>query len=178
MTMLHRLSGWSAALLVALLWTLAGCSPDGRNETANAADSADSGESIASLDVYQDPNCGCCGQWVEHVRQNDFAAERHYLNPSELNQLKTERGIAPELQSCHTAVSEQGYVFEGHVPARLIEEFLAAPPENALGLTVPGMPVGSPGMEVGDRFQPYEVLMIEEGGSTQLFASISSPDEQ
>ena len=75
-----------------------------------------------------------------------------------LDGIKLEAGISPAARSCHTAISTDGYVFEGHIPSRYIRQFLAAPPEGARGLVVPGMPVGSPGMEMGDRFDPYDIL--------------------
>ncbi|MGB2130858.1 MAG: DUF411 domain-containing protein, partial [Marinobacterium sp.] len=81
-------------------------------------------------------------------------------------------------QSCHTAVSESGYVFEGHVPARLVKQFLANPPEGALGLTAPGMPMGSPGMEMGSRFDPYQVLLMKQDGGYEVYANIERQSEQ
>jgi len=86
--------------------------------------------------------------------------------------------FAPRYQSCHTAVSSHGYVFEGHVPARHIKAFLANPPADAIGLAVPGMPLGSPGMEVGSRFDPYEVLLLKKDGSSEVFARVDSPAQQ
>ena len=86
--------------------------------------------------------------------------------------------IANNLRSCHTAVSTQGYVFEGHIPARYIHQSLANPPADAMGLTVPAMPVGSPGMEVGDKFMPYQILLMKKDGSTEVFASVGSMAQQ
>ena len=82
------------------------------------------------------------------------------------------------LRSCHTAVSSQGYAFEGHIPARDSHQFLANPPADGIGLTVPAMPVGSPGMEVGDKFMPYRVLLMKKDGSTEVFASVESAAQQ
>lgn len=129
-----------------------------------------------SIDVYKSPTCGCCGKWVTHAEQNGFSPTTHH--PEDLNKLKVEHGIAPQYQSCHTAVSQQGYVFEGHIPARYIHEFLAAPPADALGLAVPAMPVGSPGMEVDDRFMPYQVLLLKRDGSVAIFAEVGSLAQQ
>jgi hypothetical protein len=75
-------------------------------------------------------------------------------------------------------VSSQGYAFEGHIPARYIHQFLANPPADGIGLTVPAMPVGSPGMEVGDKFMPYRVLLMKKDGSTEVFASVESAAQQ
>ena len=75
-------------------------------------------------------------------------------------------------------MSAQGFVFEGHVPSKFIHAFLAAPPEGSIGLSVPGMPVGSPGMEVGERFMPYQILLLQKDGSTEIFAEINSALDQ
>lgn len=128
------------------------------------------------LTIHKSPTCGCCKAWVDHVDEAGFDYSTHDM--ADLSGLKADKGIAPQYQSCHTAVSEVGYVFEGHVPARYIEQFLAAPPEDALGLTVPGMPVGSPGMEMGDQFSPYQVLLLKRDGSTEVFANITHVGSQ
>ena len=75
------------------------------------------------------------------------------------------------MQSCHTGVSADGYFFEGHIPAKFVTAFLANPPENAAGLAVPGMPAGSPGMEMGDRFNPYSVILVKKDGTTEVYAT-------
>jgi hypothetical protein len=129
-----------------------------------------------TLDVYKSETCGCCGVWVDHAKENNFVANIHH--PVDLNATKQEHGIAPQYQSCHTAVTPEGYVFEGHVPAKFIHQFLAEKPEGAVGLAVPGMPMGSPGMEVGDRFTPYDILLLKEDGSSEVYASIASAEEQ
>ena len=107
---------------------------------------------------------------------NDFAT--NVFHPRDLNGLKQDHGIAPQLQSCHTAITEEGYVFEGHVPVKFVKQFLANPPAGAIGLTVPGMPLGTPGMEMGNRFTPYNVLLIKEDGSAEVYAEISKPEDQ
>lgn len=129
-----------------------------------------------ALDVYKSPSCGCCQEWVEHVEAQGFSAEIHH--PSDLNQIKIKYRIAPEYQSCHTAVSSDGYIFEGHIPAKIIQRFLTEKPKDALGLAVPGMPMGSPGMEMGNHFSPYDVLLLKSDGSTQVYIRINSADEQ
>lgn len=136
---------------------------------------AQAGANIA-MDIYKSPTCGCCGKWVEHGEQQGFSLTTHH--PADLNKLKAEHGIAPEYQSCHTIVSAEGFVFEGHIPARYIREFLMAPPADARGLAVPGMPVGSPGMEMGDRFMPYQVLLLKRDGSAEVFAEVSTSTQQ
>jgi len=129
-----------------------------------------------AMDLYKSPACGCCGKWAEHAEDRGFALTTHH--PADLNKLKLERGIAAPYQSCHTAVSAEGFVFEGHIPARIIQQFLSAPPADAIGLAVPGMPAGSPGMEMGDRFTPYQVLLLKRGGSAAVFAEVNTPLEQ
>lgn len=138
-------------------------------------------QSVASasqtvLQVLKSPTCLCCEGWVEHVTERGFLSQ--ISHPQDLTAEKLRLGIAPQLQSCHTAISKQGYVFEGHIPANLIHRFLAEAPNDALGLTVPGMPIGSPGMEIGDQFQPYDVLTMKNDGSTAVYAHIATQAEQ
>ncbi|MBL4583432.1 MAG: hypothetical protein JKX83_02340 [Pseudomonadales bacterium] len=128
------------------------------------------------MDIYKSPTCGCCVDWVSHVEQHGFSFTTHH--PTNLNQVKSELGIAPQYRSCHTAVTAQGYVFEGHVPARYIKQFMASPPVGARGLAVPNMPVGSPGMEMDKRFEPYQVLLLKSDGSAELYANITHPGQQ
>ncbi|MEH6492482.1 DUF411 domain-containing protein [Halopseudomonas sp.] len=128
------------------------------------------------LQVFKSPTCGCCEGWIEHADQAGFSTEAQH--PADLAGLKTEYGIAPQYRSCHTAVSADGYVFEGHVPARYVQAFLAEPPEQAIGLAVPGMPVGSPGMEMGDDFMPYAVMLLKRDGGAEVYAQIDSPADQ
>ena len=99
-------------------------------------------------------------------------------NSKKLAEFKEEKGIAPKFRSCHTAVSKDGYVFEGHIPAKFIQQFLNEKPEGAIGLSVPGMPLGSPGMEVGNKFSPYQVLQLNIDGSSSIYASINNAQEQ
>ena len=129
-----------------------------------------------TLEVYKSPTCGCCGQWVSHIKSEGFVVKTH--NRQSLDSIKQQFNIPTNLQSCHTGVSKDGYFFEGHIPAKFIHQFLAQPPAGARGLTVPGMPVGSPGMEMGNRFTSYPILLVMEDGSTQVFAKIGSKEEQ
>ncbi len=129
-----------------------------------------------NLHIYKDPNCGCCSKWIEHLQSEGF--ETAFTNTSQLDVVKKKYGIGPQYRSCHTAVSEDGYIFEGHIPAAVIRRFLQEKPANALGLTVPGMPVGSPGMEVGNKFMPYQVLLLKNDGSTEVYADINRPELQ
>lgn len=130
-------------------------------------------ERLAALTVYKTPTCGCCGKWVDHVEAAGFDVSVTEMN--DLSAIKRANGIAPTHQSCHTAVADEGgYVFEGHVPAEQIEAFLSDPPDGARGLVVPAMPVGSPGMEYEDYLTPYDVLLLNEDGSYDVYAHIES----
>ncbi|PUA30417.1 MAG: metal-binding protein [Cellvibrio sp. 79] len=124
------------------------------------------------LEVYKSPTCGCCEEWISHLQSHGLKSNIHH--PDDLNAVKNRYKISPKYQSCHTAVSPDGYVFEGHIPAPVITRFLAEKPEGAIGLAVPGMPVGSPGMEMGERFTPYDVLLLKSDGSSEVYIRITS----
>ena len=128
------------------------------------------------IDVFKTPSCGCCGKWITHLEDNGFQVIAH--NKNDLSLLKKEKGIPAYYQSCHTGVSQDGYVFEGHIPAHIIARFLQDKPVDAIGLTVPAMPVGSPGMEVGDKFMPYDVLMLRVDGTVTHYARVATQKEQ
>ena len=133
-------------------------------------------ERLTALKVYKTPTCGCCGKWVDHVESAGFEVSVTEMN--DLSAIKRDVGIKATHQSCHTAIAEEGgYVFEGHIPAEQIEAFLANPPEDARGLVVPAMPVGSPGMEYKDYFSPYDVLLLKADGTYEVFAHVSGPGD-
>jgi len=125
---------------------------------------------LVQLDVYKSSTCECCGKWVSHVNAKGFEASTQH--PADLNLVKRELGVAPQYESCHTAVSKEGYVFEGHVPADIMQRFLSEKPKDALGLAVPGMPAGSPGMEMGDQRDDYDVLLLKKDGGSEVYARI------
>ncbi|MVF23022.1 DUF411 domain-containing protein [Methylocaldum sp. BRCS4] len=124
--------------------------------------------SAAEATVYKSPTCGCCGKWVEHLRENGFQVTVTDMPNEPLKKLKAERGVPSKLASCHTAVVE-GYVVEGHVPADVIKRLLGERPQ-VVGIAVPGMPIGSPGME-GRVKQPYKILSFDAQGNTSLYDS-------
>ena len=126
--------------------------------------------------VYKDANCGCCEQWVDYA--GDHGMHTEVQHPTDLSATKDEYGIPPSARSCHTAVTTDGYVFEGHVPAKYVAQFLESPPADAKGLAVAGMPMGSPGMEYQNQFDPYDILQINEDGSTEVYARIDSASQQ
>lgn len=119
-----------------------------------------------SIHVYKSPTCGCCTAWVDHMESNGFDVET--TDTHDMNRVKFEAGISRNLASCHTAFVGD-YVIEGHVPAADIQRLIADAPK-ARGLAVPGMPAGSPGMEMGDRKDHYQVLMFNDQGQTKVFA--------
>ena len=121
-----------------------------------------------TVEVYKTPTCGCCTKWVEHLQAHGFTVRS--TNLQDLTEVKTKHHVPQRLHSCHTGVVN-GYVLEGHVPATDVQRLLKERPAVA-GLAVPGMPTGSPGMEVrGARAQPYDVIAFEKDGRTQVFAS-------
>jgi len=128
------------------------------------------------LDVYKRKSCGCCGKWVTHINDNGFQTTVH--NQEKLSEFKLSKNIEPEYHSCHTAVSKQGYVFEGHIPAKFIQQFLEQEPKGAIGLAVPAMPMGSPGMEMNGMFFAYKVLLLKADGSSEVFAEVNAAEEQ
>lgn len=148
--------GWAISVLAfgAVLALAAGWLPRG----ASAA--------LPPVTVYKTASCGCCGAWVEHLQAAGFQALVHDV--TDLAAVKQQLGVPQALGSCHTA-TVGGYVIEGHVPAPDIARLLAQRPA-ATGLAVPGMPVGSPGMERGDQVDPYAVMLWGEGGAPTVFA--------
>ena len=122
-----------------------------------------------TVEMWKDPSCGCCQDWVEHMQTNGFTFTVHETGNTGA---RSRLGMPQKLGSCHTAVVG-GYVLEGHVPASDVRKLLQQKP-RALGLAVPGMPVGSPGMDgavYGDRRDPYDVLLVARDGSTKVFSS-------
>jgi len=118
--------------------------------------------------VYKSPTCGCCANWVDHMKHNGFTIDAHDVDDTMLNQVKSTAGVPLSLRSCHVALAN-GYAFEGHVPADLVKKVLAEKPK-LVGLAVPGMPVGSPGMEMGALRDPYEIVAFDRAGKTWTYA--------
>ena len=120
-----------------------------------------------AITVYKDPNCGCCKEWVKHVSAAGFTATVH--DTADMDSVKRAMGVPESLASCHTA-RVGTYIIEGHVPADLIERLLTDAPV-ARGLAVPGMPMGSPGMEMGGRKDKFDVMLFDKSGKSRVFAS-------
>jgi hypothetical protein len=118
------------------------------------------------ITVYKSPTCGCCAAWNDHMTANGFVVT--VRDTENLVPIKTDAGVPGRLQSCHTAIVA-GYVVEGHVPADLVKKMLAEKP-RVIGIAVPGMPIGSPGMEQGPQKQPYDVLLFDAQGRTTVYA--------
>ena len=118
------------------------------------------------ITVYKSATCGCCKEWVKHLQANGFSVKAQDV--SDLQSYKTANGVPAKLASCHTATVD-GYVIEGHVPANDIKRLLKERPAVS-GLAVPGMPVGSPGMEQGAHKDRYEVLTFDKQGKTGVYA--------
>lgn len=117
--------------------------------------------------VYKSPTCGCCSAWVDHVKAAGFQVEVH--DTANVAPIKNEHGLPQHLASCHTALVD-GYVIEGHVPADVIRRLLAERPQ-VTGIAVPGMPAGSPGMEMGDRKDPYDIIAFARDGQVSVYES-------
>lgn len=139
--------------------------PEGQQSTSPGG--AVASDSLPAMTVYKSPSCGCCSKWVEHIESAGFTVKTRDL--SDVTPKKNELGVPTRLRSCHTA-KVGDYVVEGHVPAADVKRLLNERPEIA-GLAVPGMPAGSPGMEVPGRpAQPYQVVAFDEGQIRGVFA--------
>lgn len=119
------------------------------------------------VEVFKSPHCACCGAWVEHMKAAGFQVKVTLVDDTSVARKRAR--MPDSLASCHTAFVG-GYALEGHVPAEDVKRLLQAKPA-AIGLAVPGMPAGSPGMEVGARKDPYDVLLVAPGGRATVFAS-------
>ncbi len=117
--------------------------------------------------VYKTPSCGCCNLWVDHLREAGFEVDARNLN--DLIPVKIDAGVPPRMSSCHTALID-GYVVEGHIPAEHVKRLLEERPD-VVGIAVPGMPIGSPGME-GIGARPYQVLSWDRQGNVEVYAEV------
>lgn len=122
-----------------------------------------------SVEILSTSGCGCCIGWARHLEENGYQTDLKNLPMADLWQRKLDLGLTHGLTSCHTALID-GYVVEGHVPAREVTRLLAEKPD-AIGLVVPDMPYGSPGMGPQEDAEPYDVLLLFKDGSTEIFAS-------
>ncbi len=122
------------------------------------------------IEVYRSPSCGCCSKWLVHLKENKFDVIDHVTN--DVQAIKDKYGVPEKMASCHTALIN-GYVVEGHVPAADIKKLLKLKPA-VIGISVPGMPSGTPGMEMGGRKDPYKVISFDKEKKYQVFSSYES----
>ncbi|WP_299354709.1 DUF411 domain-containing protein [uncultured Shimia sp.] len=120
------------------------------------------------IKVYKDPDCGCCNAWIDILQNSGFDASAHNVSRGALVRFKLDNGLNEEMMSCHTGVVE-GYLIEGHVPPADILRLLKERPD-AVGLTVPGMPYGSPGMGPETEREAYSVFLVRKDGTADVFA--------
>lgn len=132
--------------------------------------SPEASEAKTVMVVYKDPNCGCCANWIDHIRAAGIEVE--VRDTRDMNQVKMQQGVSRDLSSCHTALID-GYVIEGHVPAEDVLRMLQERPEIK-GLAVPGMPIGSPGMEQGSPadYQAYDVVAFDGAGNLSRYRHV------
>ena len=120
----------------------------------------------AQMTVYKTPTCGCCAKWVDHMKAAGFKVQVQDMD--DLTEIKQASGVPVKIRTCHTAVVGN-YVVEGHVPADLVQKMLTEKPKMT-GIAVPGMPIGSPGMESGTEKSPYDVVLFDKTGKTTVYA--------
>lgn len=150
---MNLLKGFLAAALLAVLSSV-------------NAESAKT-EAPVEIVVYRSPTCGCCEKWLAHLKQNNFVIKD--IVTDDVQAIKDKYGVSPEMASCHTAIVN-GYVVEGHVPVSDIKNLLKTKPA-IVGIAVPGMTVGTPGMEMGDKKEPYNVMSFDSQNHTAVFNS-------
>lgn len=152
----------------AVLLLAVGCSSPNKAISEAGADAKAASsppQNGTELVVYRTPTCGCCGAWTEQMQAQGFQIQDNIVE--DLEAIKAEHGIPQNLESCHTTLVK-GYVIEGHVPVQDIQRLLAEKPD-VIGLAVPGMPIGSPGMESGDTVEPYASFTFSQAGEVMVF---------
>jgi len=155
--------------LVSIGIVLTGCSAAQPPQAQSVEAVADQVAMNSALTVFRSPTCGCCHQWIEHMEAAGFTVKDNVTE--NMTAIKKQYGVPANLASCHTTIVDD-YVVEGHIPAEDVQRLLAEKPDIA-GIAVPGMPIGSPGMESGDYVEPYTVFSFTESGETAAFAEHS-----
>jgi len=163
MKLLSKSKKWLLPAVITLGVSISACSEKLQTAEVGSTDKIE-------IEVFKSATCGCCNKWIDHMEESGYKVAA--MNRTNLKSIKRKFGIAPNMASCHTAITED-YVFEGHIPADIIARFLHEKPTDVIGLAVPGMPAGSPGMEVGERHDSYDVLMIRKDGSTSVYAHVA-----
>ena len=193
---------FGSSVLFAIVATLSACSSPSQTETQPRVESAANAQTPeaevapsqantsftqtnqhstpllqgVSASVYKDANCGCCTEWISYA--NKAGLQSTYQHPEALSVVKDRYAVPQQMRSCHTTVTNDGYVFEGHIPAKFMAQFLENPPSKAIGLAVPSMPVGSPGMEYKGKFMPYKIFQLNKDGSYEEFAAVDTLQQQ
>ena len=193
---------FGSSVLFAIVATLSACSSPSQTETQPRVESAANAQTPeaevapsqantsftqtnqhstpllqgVSASVYKDANCGCCTEWISYA--NKAGLQSTYQHPEALSVVKDRYAVPQQMRSCHTTVTNDGYVFEGHIPAKFMAQFLENPPSKSIGLAVPSMPVGSPGMEYKGKFMPYKIFQLNKDGSYEEFAAVDTPQQQ
>lgn len=163
----------TSAIALALILPLAasGCAEDDASTSGSQALAAEApaaaGQELPTVLVYKTATCGCCNGWIEHLEAAGFTVDAR--DTRDLMVVKRDAGVPTQLSSCHTAIVD-GYVVEGHIPAEHVKSLLADRPDVA-GIAVPGMPIGSPGME-GANPQPYQVYSFTRDGQAAVYAEV------
>lgn len=129
-------------------------------------------QNLPRVDVYKSPTCECCDRWIEHIKRDGFAVDAHIVD--DLGAARRKLGMPDRYGSCHTAKVGR-YAVEGHVPAKDIKRLLKEQPK-AVGIAMPGMPAGSPGMDIPNT-PPFSTVLVLEGGSSRIYATHQSPKE-
>ena len=124
----------------------------------------------AEMTVYRSPTCGCCGKWIDHMKKHGFVIKD--IKSDEMDSIKRKLGVPKELESCHTAAVD-GHLVEGHVPAGDVKKMLQAK-SKILGLAAPGMPAGSPGMEMGGKKDKFSIIAFDKDGNADVFSEYSN----
>ena len=155
------------ALSILLLLLVSGCQQSEQEQTADVAV-----HTAPTIDVYRSPTCNCCHNWIKHLEENNFTVIDKLTQ--DMASIKEAVQLPKKMASCHTAIID-GYIIEGHVPAADIMRLLAEKPDIA-GLSVPKMPIGTPGMEIGQRKDPFIVFQFDKAGQYSAFSQYQ-PDE-
>ncbi|MGB3401219.1 MAG: DUF411 domain-containing protein [Microcoleaceae cyanobacterium] len=175
----NQLSNWKHLLIGGVVvagfvgagyWTVNGLTENqtATTEISNASNS-ELAASALNITVYRTPTCGCCKGWVEHIQQNNFTVTDIVQPEAEIQAIRQKHNLPQQLASCHTA-EINGYLVEGHVPVEDVKRLIAQKP-NLAGIAVPGMPIGTPGMEMGNRKESFDVVGFKPDSQTKVFNS-------
>ena len=150
-------------------WTIAGTIQNSIATQAANLTPTKLAASAVNITVYRTPTCGCCEGWVEHLQQHNFQVTDLIKPEADIQTIRQKHNLPSQLASCHTA-EMNGYLVEGHVPVEDVKKLLVQKP-NIAGIAVPGMPIGTPGMEMGNQKQSFEVISFQQNGKVEVFNS-------